>query len=81
MKAQDVTQQDVTQQVVTVAPQASIQEAIQLMLEHKISGLPVLDKTGGLAGIVTKGDFFRRRETGTQRRPPRSVEPGQLASA
>ena len=76
MKAQDV----MMQQVVTVAPQASIQEAVQLMLEHKISGLPVIDKTGGLAGIVTKGDFFRRRETGTQHRPPRSVEPGQLTS-
>ena len=69
MKAQDV----MTQQVVTVAPQASIQEAVQLMLEHKISGLPVLDKTGDLAGIVTKGDFFHRREIGTQRRRPRWV--------
>ena len=79
MKAKDV----MTQHVIIVAPDASILEALRLMLEHRISGLPVVDKYGTLAGIVTEGDFLRRAETGTQRRRPRWVEfllgPGTLA--
>jgi Mg/Co/Ni transporter MgtE len=54
------------------------------MLQHKISGLPVVGASGGLVGIVTEGDFLRRTETGTQRRRPRWLEflvgPGRLAS-
>jgi CBS domain-containing protein len=79
MKAKDV----MTQHVITIAPDASILEALRLMLEHRISGLPVVDKNGTLAGIVTEGDFLRRAETGTQRNRPRWVEfllgPGTLA--
>jgi CBS domain-containing protein len=69
MKAKDV----MTQHVITVAPDASILEALRLMLQHRISGLPVVDKNGTLAGIVTEGDFLRRAETGTQRKRPRWV--------
>jgi CBS domain-containing protein len=79
MKAKDV----MTRHVITVAPDASILEALRLMLQHGISGLPVVDKNGTLAGIVTEGDFLRRAETGTQRKRPRWVEfllgPGTLA--
>jgi CBS domain-containing protein len=79
MKAKDV----MTQHVITVAPDASVLEALQLMLQNKISGLPVVDKNGNLAGIVTEGDFLRRSETGTERKRPRWVEfvlgPGTLA--
>jgi signal-transduction protein with cAMP-binding, CBS, and nucleotidyltransferase domain len=53
------------------------------MLQRHISGLPVVDKDGRVAGIVTEGDFLRRAETGTQRRRPRWLEylvgPGRLA--
>ena len=53
------------------------------MLQNKISGLPVVDASGGLVGIVTEGDFLRRSETGTLRRRPRWIEfiigPGKLA--
>jgi len=79
MKAKDV----MTQHVITGAPDASILEALRLMLQHRISGLPVVDKNGTLAGIVTEGDFLRRAETGTQRKRPRWLEfllgPGTLA--
>jgi CBS domain-containing protein len=79
MKAKDV----MTQHVITVTPDASILEALRLMLENGISGLPVVDSNGNLAGIVTEGDFLRRSETGTERRRPRWVEfllgPGSLA--
>jgi CBS domain-containing protein len=79
MKAKDV----MTQPVISVAASASILEAIRLMLQHKISGLPVVDSAGNLVGMVTEGDFLRRVETGTHRRRPRWIEvfigPGQLA--
>ena len=65
MKAKDV----MTMGVVTVANDASINEAIRLMLQRKISGLPVVDSSGALAGMVTEGDFLRRSELGTGRAP------------
>jgi CBS-domain-containing membrane protein len=53
------------------------------MLQNKISGLPVIDGSGKLVGIVTEGDFLRRSEIGTQRRRSRWIEfligPGRLA--
>lgn len=44
---------------VTISPEATIGEASRLMLEKKISGLPVVDKSGQLAGIITESDVFR----------------------
>jgi CBS domain-containing protein len=64
MKVADV----MTHQVITVAPDASIFHAIRLMLQNKISGLPVVDAKGQLVGIVTEGDFIRRVENDTERR-------------
>jgi CBS domain-containing protein len=53
------------------------------MLQNKISGLPVVDGSGNLVGMVTEGDFLRRTEIGTQRRRSRWIEyllgPGRLA--
>src|SRR5262245_42618379 len=79
MKVADV----MTRNTVSVGPQAAVAEAVRLMLEHKISGLPVLDGEGCLVGIVTEGDFLRRAETGTEKKRPRWLEflvgPGKLA--
>lgn len=79
MKAADV----MTRDVVTVKADAPIAEAVRLMLDRRISGLPVVDAAGRLIGIVTEGDFLRRAETGTEKRRPRWVEflvgPGRLA--
>jgi CBS domain-containing protein len=73
-----------TQGTVTVDPDDSIMHAVQLMLKRRISGLPVVDGTGALVGILTEGDLLRRSELGTQKRRPRWIEfligPGQLAS-
>lgn len=69
--------------VISVRPDASVLEAVRLMLRHKISGLPVMDAAGNLVGIVTEGDFLRRAETGTTRHRPHWLEfvisPGRLA--
>jgi CBS domain-containing protein len=48
-----------TRQPVTVAKEATIATAARLMLENHISGLPVLDEHGHLAGILTESDIFR----------------------
>ena len=64
MRAADV----MTPEPVSIPPDASINDAIQLMLERKFSGLPVVDARGSLVGIVTEGDLLRRTETGTQRK-------------
>jgi CBS domain-containing protein len=70
MRAVDV----MTVDPVSISPDESIVEAIRLMLQRKFSGLPVVDSTGALVGIVTEGDLLRRTETGTQRKRPRWIE-------
>ncbi|MGC1891284.1 MAG: CBS domain-containing protein [Stellaceae bacterium] len=79
MKAADL----MTSFVVTVTPEATIEYAAQLMLQHRISGLPVTDSDGGVLGIVTESDLLRRAETGTDKRHARWVSlligPGRLA--
>ena len=43
-----------TDDVVTIDKNSSIQEAIELLLLQRISGLPVTDNEGQLIGIVTE---------------------------
>lgn len=57
-------------EVVTVTPTASVGEAARLMLDHHISGLPVVDEAGAMVGILTEGDLLRRVELGTEKRIP-----------
>lgn len=59
--------QIMTPRVASVRTDTPIAEAAELMLAKRISGLPVLDATGKLVGIVSEGDFIRRSEIGTQR--------------
>lgn len=79
MNANDI----MTQPVISVAADTPVLEAIRVMLQNKISGLPVVDAAGRLVGIISEGDFLRRTETETQRRRPRWIEfllgPGRLA--
>jgi CBS domain-containing protein len=70
MKASDV----MTRRIVSVTPEATVLEAVRLMLQNHISGLPVIDATGNLIGVVTEGDLLRRAETGTQRKRSRWLE-------
>lgn len=79
MHASDI----MTSHVVTVGPDDSILQAARLMLQKRISGLPVADGENRLVGIVSEGDFLRRAETETLRRRSRLLEilvgPGRLA--
>jgi IMP dehydrogenase len=42
---------------ITINPDATVAEAIDLMLVYKIGGIPVIDKQGILKGIVTNRDL------------------------
>ena len=50
--------QVMTRRPLVVSPDTSIHAAAQLMLERKVSGLPVLEH-GELVGIITESDIFR----------------------
>jgi CBS domain-containing protein len=63
MKAFDVMQR----QVIVATPDMSIEDAVHLMLAHRVSGLPVLDPAGSVVGILSEGDLLRRVELGTAR--------------
>jgi len=80
VRAKDV----MTRDLISVTPDATVLQAARLMLQHHISGLPVVDASGKLVGILSEGDFLRRRETATQRRRSRWLEflmgPGKIAS-
>jgi CBS domain-containing protein len=79
MRVKDV----MTPNVICIGADEPILKAARLMLQNRISGLPVIDKDGELVGIVTEGDFLRRSELGTQRQRPKWLEfivgPGRLA--
>jgi len=63
MNAQDV----MVTPVVTINENASVQEVAKLLIERRISAVPVIDAAGKLAGIVTESDLMRRAEIGTER--------------
>ena len=47
-----------TRDVITVRPDAPAHEAAVMMLDFKISSLPVTDDAGALIGMVTQTDFL-----------------------
>ena len=47
-----------TRNPVTITADATIGQAAKVMLDNRVSGLPVVDATGALLGIVTESDIF-----------------------
>ena len=80
MQVKDV----MTRNVISVEANEPVLKAARLMLQNRISGLPVIEATGALVGIVTEGDFLRRGEIGTQKHRPKWLEfllgPGRMAA-
>lgn len=70
MRASDI----MTMGATTVRPDTTIEHAARVMLEHHVSGLPVVNAQGKLLGIVTERDLLRREEIGTERHRPRWLE-------
>lgn len=48
-----------TRRVYTTTPDAPLVHAVELMTEHKIAGLPVVDEAGSVVGIVTESDLLK----------------------
>ena len=71
--------------VVSVTPKATIAEALDTMMRSHLSGLPVIDPSGELVGMISEGDFLRRSELGSAKRPGSWLKdlllPGKAAEA
>lgn len=59
-----------SQPVVTVTPDTGFKEVVETLLEHDISGVPVVDSAGDLLGIVTEADLVSKGAYGRRRRRP-----------
>ena len=69
MNAADI----MTSDVITVRPDTPLDQVVTLMLDGRISGIPVVDGDS-LVGIVTEGDLLRRVELGSEPRPSHLLE-------
>jgi len=45
--------------VFTISPEETVEKAAVKMLEHRISGLPVVNDKGKVVGMITQGDIFK----------------------
>ena len=61
MKVADI----MTTPVFSVSPEASISACIRLMVDKRVSGIPVVDQDLQVVGMLTEGDLLRRSEIGT----------------
>ena len=78
MRVKDV----MTTAIVSVSPDASIAEAIRRMAKSHVSGLPVMNASGQLVGVLSEGDLLRRIEMGTTKKAhwlESLFRPGHLA--
>jgi CBS domain-containing protein len=66
MKAADV----MVTSIISVGPDACVQDVARTLLSNRISAVPVIDADGKLIGIVSEGDLMRRAEAGTGRSRP-----------
>ena len=60
MPTHATVQDYMTSNPVTISPTASVEDAVKVMEEQGISGLPVLDESGTLVGILSEGDLLVR---------------------
>ena len=51
-----------TRRVVTASPETTFKDAVGLLESNRVSGLPVVDRTGKLVGIVSEGDLLNKAE-------------------
>jgi CBS domain-containing protein len=57
LKAKDI----MTKELITVSPETEIIQAARIMLEKHINGIPVVDKSGRLVGIVCQSDLITQQ--------------------
>jgi CBS domain-containing protein len=60
MKVEDV----MSREVVTVPPGASLKQAAHLFIEHRVSGLPVVDNDKHVLGVISETDVLAKEAEG-----------------
>jgi CBS domain-containing protein len=58
LKASDIMQKD----PMTVSPETTVEELGRIFIEQNISGLPVVESSGALVGVVTENDLISRNK-------------------
>jgi CBS domain-containing protein len=56
LKAKDI----MTKDVITVSPEATLEELGRMFIEKKISGAPVVNAAGAIVGVVTENDLISK---------------------
>lgn len=59
MKGNEVARDVMVRDLVKLDPQMDLFDAIDLLLQHEISGAPVVDENGRLLGVFTEKDCLR----------------------
>ncbi|MEJ2728315.1 MAG: CBS domain-containing protein, partial [Deltaproteobacteria bacterium] len=59
LKVKDI----MTRELITVSPQTEITSAAKILLEKRINGLPVVDDSGKLVGILCQGDLVAQQKS------------------
>jgi CBS domain-containing protein len=57
-KASEIMSKD----VITIKPDATVEDLARLLMEHKFSGVPVVDDEKNLVGIVTENDLISQNK-------------------
>lgn len=70
MLARDV----MTSPPITVSPDTPVAEVATVLLQNRISAVPVLEADGDMIGIVSESDLLRRADAQTERRRPQWLE-------
>ncbi len=58
LSAKDIMSKD----IVTISPEMEITQAAKLLLEKKVNGLPVVDASGALVGILCQSDLIAQQK-------------------
>jgi len=59
IKASDIMEKN----IISVQPETEISKAVEILLNHHINGVPVVDETGALKGILCQSDLiFQHRK-------------------
>ncbi|MGD8253768.1 MAG: CBS domain-containing protein [Syntrophobacterales bacterium] len=58
LKVKDI----MTTELITVSPETEIVQVTKLLLENRINGVPVLDETGKLVGILCQSDLIAQQQ-------------------
>ena len=57
-------------EVPTLAPETRVLDAVDFLLDNKVTGAPVVDSGGTLVGIITETDLLKLVTEGIQAEPP-----------